>query len=364
MLWLIADAHLSEQMYVHRPLIRGDSYRALDSIVDKILDKHEEGSVIFCGDNFNSARPSALDVHVMMESVYRLEQKGIAVYGIQGNHDLSKKSWMDLCEVNNLHKQTIEIEGKKVYGLDYTPGARIFEELDHINREIECDILVLHQSFVHLCPFDSYSLEVDDIPGSVREAVVSGHIHIPDKRENSLGISVVSPGATHPRSISQPSGTFIQYNDKDFLHIATPSSRLIKRFFVFDKPSMEETVEELEKLEYMTKKGFDEWPLIEIKYHVDCISYLEKLNKYIDRCHLFTKAHAESLMDPAEEIQIDMNTSKKDILEQCIDKDSPEFKLTMTLLESNPTLVIEELDAEFRSVIKEIKDEAKETETA
>jgi len=363
MLWFIGDTHLSEQLYVHRPLIKGDSYRALNGIIDKILVKNEKGSVIFCGDNFNSIRPSSTDVNEMIKAIFRLNQKGISVYGIQGNHDLSKMSWMDLCNVTHLHKQLIEIEGKKVYGLDYTPGARIFDELDYINREIECDILVLHQSFVHLNPFDSYSLEVDDIPGSVREAVVSGHVHIPDKRENSLRISIVSPGATHPRSISEPPGTFIQYNDKGFLHIGTPFSRPIQRYCISCKKTRDAAVGELEKLNHMKEKSPDEWPLVEIKYHVDCVGYLDKLNEYSDRCHLFTKAYSE-FTHSLEDIQADISTSREEVLEKCTAKDTREYKFIIKLMKSDPVHIIEELDTTFKEEIKEIKNEARETETA
>ena len=363
MLWFVGDAHLSEQMYVHRPLIKGDSYRALHSIIDKILAKNEEGSVVFCGDNFNSNRPSSLDVKVMTDVIFRLEEKGIATYGIQGNHDLSKLSWMDLCEVINIDRELIDIEGKQVYGLDYIPGARIFDELDRINREVECDILVLHQSFSHLNPFDSYSLEVDDIPGSVKEAVVSGHIHLPDKRENSLGISVVSPGATHPRSISEPPGTFVQYNGKDFLHIATPSSRLIQRYHISDKETLDEVVKKLEEIEYMKEKDFDEWPLVEIKYTVDCVRYLERLDKYKDRCHIFTKAESEDILD-TEDVYEDIHASKEEILEQSVSKDSKEYNFILELLDGDPLSTIEAMDAAIKEKVKRIKDETKKTETA
>jgi DNA repair exonuclease SbcCD nuclease subunit len=362
MIWFISDAHISEQMYVHRPLIKGDSYRALDSIVEKIISKNKSGSVIFCGDNFNSNRPSAKDVHVMSEAIYRLQQKGIAVYAIQGNHDLSKTSWMDLCDVISLNRQVLEIEGKKVYGIDYTPGTRIFDELEYVDQEVECDILVLHQPFTHNSPFDSYAIEVDDIPGSVREAVVSGHIHIPDKRLNSLGISVVSPGATHPRNISEPAGTYVEYNGTDFLHISTPCSRPIHRFQVTDKDSFDSTVKELEKLAYMEDMGVDDWPLVEVKYLVDQSRHLEKLDGYSARCHLFTKPETTASLE-REDIEVDIHTSKEDILEQCAPKDSPEYDTTLELLTGNPDAVIEKMEFEFRQRLEAVKNEDHEVET-
>jgi len=359
MIWFISDAHITEQMYVHRPLIKGDSYRAIDSIVDKILEKKVNGSVIFCGDNFNSNRPSAKDVMRMSDATHRLEQQGIAVYGIQGNHDLSRISWMDLCDVRSINDELVNIEGKQVYGLDYIPGARIFDELDRINREVECDLLVLHQPFAHLNPFDSYSLDVEDIPGSVKEAVISGHIHIPDKRVNSLGISVVSPGATHPRSISEPAGTYVQYNDKDFLHITTPSSRPIHRFKLRDKESCDAIKADLDKLAYFKEKDVDEWPLVEIKYLVDASSRLEELDTYADRSHMFLKSESDVSLDQ-EDIEIDINTSKEEILEQCIEKDSDEFTTILEMLSGNPEKIIEDMDTQFQLKLKELKDEIKE----
>ena len=355
MIWFIADAHLVQSMYVHRPLIRGDALRALDSIVTEILSKTQEGEVIFCGDNFNMFRPSPGDVRDMSDNITRLTQAGISVYSIQGNHDLCRYSWMNICGAQDLGAMdVVEMSGRRVYGLDYTPGAKIIDELNRINGEIECDILVLHQAFKHLSPFDTYSLSVEDMPGSVLDAVVSGHVHIPDKRVNSSGVSIVSPGATHPRDISEPQGTYVQYGT-DFMHIGTPVSRNIKKFVVEKSEDMEEVLEYMETLKYLENNSPDSWPLVRVRYSSELINIIGKLKKYTGRCHLFTEAVNKDVLK-IEDIDITINSSTEDILKQCVDEGSLEYRTVLQLTERNkPEKVLEEIDQAFKKELDSIR---------
>lgn len=357
MLYFIADAHLSEQMYAHRPLIKGDSYRALNSVVGRILETSGTGAVFFCGDNFNTDRPSSTDVHVMMGVVSELRKGGFEVYAIQGNHDASKLSWMGSCGVQSIHHRTVEAEGVKVRGIDYIPGSGIYAELEALNDEREgCDILVLHQSFKHLCGFDVNALDVDDVPGCVAKGVVVGHTHVPDIRTNSLGVSVVSPGATHPRTISEPSGTFIKYDGNSFLHLSTPDTREIMRFEVSSAEDINSLVEDLGDLKKYKDKSPDEWPLVEVNYTPNCMAHMEPLKLYSDRCHLFLKTRQEGVFDKDEDISTDIVRSRAEVLATCVPPDSREYQCVMNLIELEEEEVLNKLTSDFQAKLQEIKD--------
>ena len=359
MIWFISDAHLSGGMYVHRPLIKGDSYRALDSITADILSKDQPGSVIFCGDNFNTPKPSPEDVQHMTDVINCFREKGIPVYAVQGNHDLCcGLSWMHICGALDLTEKVHDIEGRRVCGLDYTPGTKIIDELNRIDGEIECDILVIHQAFRHLSPFDTFSLSIEDVPGSVLEAVVSGHIHVPDKRDNSAGVSIVSPGATHPCNIAEPPGTYIQYDGTAFMHISTPVSRPIKKLVIEKEEDIQGVLEYLESLKYLEDKSPDEWPLVRIRYASELIELIRKLSKFKSRCHLFIEAVTAEVPDVSE-VEVSIAASTEDILKQCIDEHSLEYKTILGLTDGNYQVILENINKAFIERLERIQDEIK-----
>lgn len=287
-MYFISDAHIREQMYAHRPLIRSDFYRGLTSVACQIVEGGGTEAVIFSGDNTHFKKISAKDAQLLQQVVSTLQDTGHPVFGIQGNHDYNEGvSWVEVCGGKSLDRAgKINLEGLDVVGFDYLAGEDIFKRLEAMEgMGLECDILVLHQAFKHLCMWDPYALTVDDIPACVRKAVVSGHIHMKDIRLNTLGRQIVSVGSVIPGRFGEQEGCYLRYKDGLMEHIRTPVQRGMMRFKVKDDTERNFVIEDLACLE--PSAHVNEWPLVEITFINGYSGGTEPFRRFEDRAHLF-----------------------------------------------------------------------------
>lgn len=306
-IYFIADAHLSGLLYANRPRIAGDTYRALRSVVAYIKkDEADEKCVVFCGDNLDSKSPGPKDIKEFISATDELWKAGIRVLGVEGNHDkvlsrsFSNTQWIKLApSVEHIDGKEVTVMGLKIRGLDYVQGKKIYDSLSELP---DCDILVMHQPLAHLSPFEANTVELEGIPDQVVKAVVSGHVHIPDKRKTSSGTHVVSPGALHAQKLTHSAGSFAVYDTEtdSFDFINTPVHRLMKRFVCNNAGDMDEAEDFLRLL----KEDADdsEKPVIGIKYSSDLGARLVEIrDRYADRIHFFPSI----IPDDKEETEIE-----------------------------------------------------------
>lgn len=201
MITFIADAHLGRSLRDSDAEFQLDSYHAFERAVDKTIAV-KASALVLAGDTTDKAHASGAAIHTLQTSLDKLRGAGIPVYFIQGNHDRQAK-WhkrpipiLQAMGCINMHGCLEEIDGLRVYGLEYMPGRAIKESVKAVP---ECDILVLHQAFRHLLGFDgSWDLEASDIPEHVGSVVV-GDVHV--RRGDGIlpsGGPVWSPGPLHP----------------------------------------------------------------------------------------------------------------------------------------------------------------------
>ena len=201
MIYWSADWHLTRYTWNQRRELDGDSYKALDSVVDLILSQPKEGkTLIIAGDIFNGCKADGMTLDAFTKAVDRLYEQDIKILFIQGNHDHNIIPIPSVQGCVHIHKKLVTVDGYKIYGLDWLPREQLHEELKQVP---ECDILVMHASFQHLLGFEgAYDLTLDDIPAQVRN-IVTGHIHVMDITKFRGEGLCVSPGPTHPCDITE-----------------------------------------------------------------------------------------------------------------------------------------------------------------
>jgi len=365
-IYFIADSHLAYLLYANRPSINMDNYRALFSVVRYIIEDNEKNkAVIFCGDNLDKKAPGPSDLKALQDAVGMLNKEDIPVYGIEGNHDkvAARKmsveyadcQWIDLVPgMKSINNKTIDIHGIKVHGMDYIQGRQVFDKLEALE---ECDVLVMHQPFAHVSPFEANTLEIEGVPDQVNKAVVYGHVHVSDKKKTSSGKWVVSPGSTHAQKITHPHGSFAVYDveSNEFEFVRTPDHREMLRFKCVDEESINNLEGYLEGLESTEE---DNIPIIGIKYDEESGKSVAKLiDKYNDKAHFFPKIMpSDREQVTAEEVK-DLSTEDTLIklfesMELDTDKDSDLYKCSLSLIEGNKDFVFKHL-----SKLEDIRDE-------
>jgi len=371
-IYFISDAHLAYLLYANRRGINQDTYKALLSVVSYIIDDEAiDKTVIFCGDNLDSKSPGPTDLLALQAAVKRLADANIKIYGIEGNHDkVAAKStpkeaqghqWVDLVDnMESINKKLITLkDGTTVYGLDYIQGKQIYEELE---KAPECDIIVLHQPFAHVSPFEANTLEVEGVPDQVNKAVVFGHVHISDKRKTCKGVWVVSPGAVHAQKLTHPHGAFAVYDTEEntFNFVETPYHREMRRFICHEESDLKE-VEEL-FLANLTSEEDENKPLLGIKF-ADSIGkeVIALAEKYADKINFFPKVMPSEVSQVTADEVKDLSTEETlDTLFKALnfdkETDKDVYESALSIIEGHPDKVFKHL-----AILEEKRNEISKT---
>ena len=378
-IFFIADAHIAYLLYANRRNIKGDNYRALSSVVDAIIeDKEKDKVVVFCGDNLDSKSPQPSDIKLLQDVTKRLAKAGIPIFGIEGNHDrvAARKAageddpeelsgpdtdnrWIGLVEdIELLTSNPVKLKsGLTMCGLDYIQGKGIYDALGNIP---ECDILVLHQPFSHVSPFEANILEVEGVPDQVRKAVVFGHVHISDKRQTSNGVWVVSPGSTHSQKLTHPHGAIAVYDveSNEFSFMQTPDHRKMCRYIC-------ETVDHIKRAEKDIKEMLsdddDKKPIIGLKYKAALSEEVKAFQeKYEKQIHLFKKVVPDDVDQVTADDIKDLSTCEilDKLMETLSVEDEADVKEgALSIIEGSPDKVFNKLrkmEDERNEIIKTI----------
>lgn len=246
---ITSDLHLELAAWRDHPAMWGDSYYALQQIVDIAID-HDVLAVALLGDVFNVKLPDAYTVHVACKQIQRLQDAGIKVFFLQGQHELSRMmAWLQVHTwPKHIHRVRTTVGGICFYGLDWLPQGRITEELKQVPHA--ADVLFTHQVWREMwnskivpgeCTFT-------DVPAHVR-VLVSGdyHKHFTKTYDNNGGKMLVgSPGATCLQAINEePQKAVFILNDDLGLTSVPLRSRAV----------YEANIESLQQLEHMLKQA-------------------------------------------------------------------------------------------------------------
>ena len=278
----VGDAHIKAQMYSSRPGIQGDAYRAIDRLRARALGKGVL-AVVFCGDVFDSRVPGPADVACLRDFVEAVSTP-VQVMAIQGNHDLrvGGHSWCrEVCRCEMPDAIKVGKADLVIQGLDHIPGTEFFDALESTQP---CDILVAHQSWTHLDPFDSAPVGPEDIPGCVKHSMVMGHIHVRDARLEARGRWMVSPGGLWATSVDKERGGWCE------LDLAT-----MKYAFVVDKGAravhrFDGALGALAFARELPPTEPDDRPIVDVMVREGESEQVKELASLAGRCHLITRA--------------------------------------------------------------------------
>ncbi|KML39518.1 MAG: metallophosphoesterase family protein [Bacillota bacterium] len=208
-----ADLHLDSPMSGLRHLppaifkkLQESTFNAFTKIIDLAIF-HAVDFVILAGDLFDGEDRSIKAQTRFRKEMERLDERGIAVYAVHGNHDHMDGRWAHLPMPDNVHIFSHEVEVVKhtaengtsvhLYGFSY-PKRHVLERMiDQYNREDGADlhIGILHGSFEGSSDHVPYApFRINDLLGKDFDYWALGHIH---KRE----IIISQPPVIYPGNI-------------------------------------------------------------------------------------------------------------------------------------------------------------------
>jgi DNA repair protein SbcD/Mre11 len=191
-----ADLHLDSPMLGLRHLpdtiftrLRESTFRALKKVTNAAIEQDVD-FVILAGDLFDGEDRSLRAQSRLRTEMCRLEEKGIPVYVIHGNHDHLSGSWIQLELPSNVHIFTSEVEIKTVktksgaivhlYGFSY-PKRHVLERKidDYVKLEgADFHIGILHGNEGGRSEHGNYApFTVNDLLEKQFDYWALGHIH-------------------------------------------------------------------------------------------------------------------------------------------------------------------------------------------
>lgn len=226
MLYVAADLHLSPTIWSNMPSLRGDSYCALDQIVDVCVQSPAPSALLLCGDIFDKPKPDSESVERFRAAMDRLRAAGVKVYAIQGQHEKADPPWAtalgaahyvgDGTPFNlDVANGTGVCDKPSVIGLDYTSAADLKQKLkDTLKQVKKLDILMLHQMARQAIDIEgSWNFDLDWVKKCVKLVLMGDyHEHLNTGR-------LWYPGSTHMRNIDE-------IGPKYFLRVETPSLKV------------------------------------------------------------------------------------------------------------------------------------------
>lgn len=172
----IADMHLRTHVWSSRPTLKNDAIYAMEDFFDYCLENRCSAKIL--GDTFHTLTPLPEFVKPLFDKLSKMEETGLPVYYIQGNHDLNNVPWLSLHpwpvnidgEIINLPETNMTLMGKQSCGRD-----ELLELFDNVPSEV--NTLLLHQAEAKALPF-SPQFELREVPEHI-QTVLIGDIHKP-----------------------------------------------------------------------------------------------------------------------------------------------------------------------------------------
>lgn len=332
-LLVTSDLHLNDKIWKHRP-IEGDSYHSWKQIVELAVE-HECVGVILAGDILDKQTNVSRPVKELVEGVQRLDEYAIEVYYNQGQHEYQTIPWMSLSEGTIwLQEQPVNVNEVQIAGCDFQqPDGLSNFLLSHSAQQ--ADVLVCHQVWLEFMgeeckPQGSFA----DVPENVRWLITGDyHEHICQKYGQ---LTVLSPGSTHLRSISEPEDKYVFFfdiPDEAGGEIKISSWPLMTRRKIeidaVKNPDFKDVKQQIEGWlalvdEYNQEHNLPEElrkPLMRLTYRQADVDLSNKVIKFVaDRAHLFFKQVKQVSADELEpQLAQHMEASERVGMINCLD---------------------------------------------
>ncbi len=204
----VSDTHLGYRQY-NLDERENDFSRVFEEFVDKVIEDHVE-VVIHSGDFFDSFKPSVKALYTAKKQLARLNERGIKVYTVLGDHDFPKRGGMpphmlfeDGLTLLGVKKGgeirrgcVIESDGKEVYvggvtNMTIRYKNVLLDELSKLMAEgsrYRKSVVVMHQALDVYMGYD-FQLTLNEIPVGASYYAM-GHLH--GRRKMTLGNGVLA----------------------------------------------------------------------------------------------------------------------------------------------------------------------------
>ncbi len=197
-----SDLHLSNRIWNHRA-IEGDSYWSWKQIVSQAI-KHKVEAVILAGDILDKQVNSSEPIQKLLSGVDELSENNIPVYYTQGQHEFQETPWLKAAfGAAWLHDQTVQFRNWKITGCDYQNNEEKLLQFLKSEKALNSQILVCHQVWEDFMgelakPQGCFK----DIPSNVKY-LITGDYH-KNLIHTHGNLTILSPGSTHMRNITEP----------------------------------------------------------------------------------------------------------------------------------------------------------------
>lgn len=349
MILFFADSHAQASAWAGRP-IYGDVEFGLAQIYALAVE-HGVKMVVGCGDLIDKQRNRSGPPKMLAYFITQLQKAGIDFSFIQGQHDFDDPPWLEgVGHAQHLHKKTVRVGDRRLYGLDFTRAEDLKAELDAV--PVATSILVCHQTWGDWMG-EIASPQADFAHVSRVSTVVSGDLHQfkleAFKDKDGKSIRCVSPGSVCMQAIDEPDKHFAVLIDE---RLDITPKRLKSRPFIDWPPLL--TAADVET--FMAQAGeallaataiaeVDELPesmhtpLLRVTYNRRLENLVGRIQKTVgQRAHLFWRPRESELEKVAQPVGSVKGRAMTALtaLPQAVDRDKePEvFSLLETVLKA------------------------------
>lgn len=180
-----ADTHIRLTLSGSRE--RGiDARTAFEDVLRKAKSRGAD-AVVVAGDLLDKAELNATVAADMAEILQLAEKLQLLVLTVQGNHDMSSPSWMEVLGSSFQMVQPIDNKifklsapGKpdlKIHGLPFLPAQKMKSTLSELRAAPGADVLVWHGPVAEFADFQGDNVNLADFENLGTAAVLLGDIH-------------------------------------------------------------------------------------------------------------------------------------------------------------------------------------------
>jgi hypothetical protein len=360
-----ADLHLEDGAWTSRPGIYGDAYYSFEQIVEYCLAK--KLPLILGGDILEKKQNLARPIAKLCRGLTRMQDAGISVYYIQGNHEYDRNApWLSIHPWPiHLHDTGVLFDDVAVWGLDWLPRGEIQEAMKIVPKDT--DILVTHQVWKDFMgEIGRTECELSDV--HYAHTVLAGDFHVTKIAEgtnaNGKPVRMLSPGSTAMQDMSEAPDKFFFVINKTITGIIhfEPVQLKTRRFLTYtvkdsetlDKLCAGQLAKDIAAVRGGLPAEIDK-PLVRIKFDKKLPdAYLRLMTSASDLAHVA----CEAITDKASSKTVaTRDHTKNDLLAAVADllgDSSAAYKLATALL--NAVDPVKEFDEQFSRYTRELND--------
>ena len=208
-----ADNHLSPRTWERYPNLTGDAWFGFSFVVRQCVQRRLP--LLLLGDTFDRARPDSGSLQQFFRGMDLLQEHGLDVWYIQGNHDRADPAWPSLHAWPRSAASRFVLGPLTVFGWDYCTRHELPDRLQQVGG---ADVVLTHQSWAEVQGVGMCDGSLSDFLRGT--TVLTGDCHkTGDFRATAKdGSEVVawSPGATAMQAINEDPDKYfgVLYDDR------------------------------------------------------------------------------------------------------------------------------------------------------